>query len=425
VSLLSQYDPQHLANAIGCAVGASGIGILWGSLRRQDARSALEATLEAFLALACGALLFRASSWLRPDLIWLDRCINLCVTLLPLVFLLYSERMLRRHAPRWFKIYTASGCAVFFALSLNSTFPHDDAALFPFIAFMAGYYVTITYILLARSRRGLFEGEKRIVHATVVAFWAMVPLLFTEFVDELALFGQRWGAVAALSFVYVNVRYQDARDRKLRVAFELLAMAAQAIALALLLWMLSPSTDPRFGAQLVAILCAVVLTYQILSRARAMRASSAESRFVRWLSDADLADLDAFLDEARARGELAVVTLDPATYDLVGVRATFQRAPHAVARDAWLRRQGDREDEHGFAAQQVLALLTENEMTHAAFVDASPPRVLMINSRRVAREGREEIELAVMRNVATLLAEARHDPTTPAATHDATHAEEE
>ena len=345
MSLLSQYDPQHLANAIGCAVGSSGIGILWSSLRRQDARSALERTLEAFLALSCCALLFRASSWLRPDLIWLDRFINLCVTPLPLVFLLYCERMLRRHAPRWFKIYTSVGCSIFFALSLNSTFPHNPTALLPFIGFMAVYYVAITYILLARSRRGLFEGEKRIVHATVVAFWAMVPLLITEFVDEIAFFGQRWGAVAGLAFVYINVRYQDTSDRKLRVAFELLTMAAQAMALALMLWMLSPSTDPAFGAQLIAILCAVVLAYQILSRARAMRASSAESRFVRWLSDADMNDLDTFLDEARARGELAVVTLDPATYDLDGVRATFLRAPHSVARDAWLRRQGDREGE--------------------------------------------------------------------------------
>ncbi len=420
MSLLSQYEPQALANAIGCAVGAAGVGILWGALRRQEARSVLEGTLETFLALTCGALLFRASTWLRPDLIWLDRCINLCVTTLPLIFLLYCERMLRRHAPRWFKIYTSIGCAIFFALSLNSTFPHTPAALFPFIGFMGIYYATITYMLLARSRRGLFPGERRIAEATVVAFWAMVPLMLTEFVDEAAFLGQRWGAIAALAFVYINVRYQDAGDRKLRVAFELLTMAAQAIALAGLLWMLSPSSDRAFGYQLIAILGAVVLTYQILSRARAMRASSSESRFVRWLSDADTHDLDAFLAEASARGELATAALDPDTYDVPGVCALFSRVPHGVARDAWLRGERER-DEHGFAAQQILALLAENEMTHAAFVDATPPRVLMINSRRVAREGREEIELAVMRNVAELLADANRTT----ATDPAAHAEEQ
>ena len=45
----------------------------------------------------------------------------------------------------------------------------------------------------------------------------------------------------------------------------------------------------------------------------------------------------------------------------------------------------------------------------------------MINSRRVAREGREEIELAVMRNVAELLADANRTT----ATDPAAHAEEQ
>ena len=83
-------------------------------LSAQRSRSSLESALLNFLVVMAACLGLRTYEWMFELNVFIDVLINVLVSLMPLFFLLYTERLMRRHAPFAIKeVFTSPPLPVF------------------------------------------------------------------------------------------------------------------------------------------------------------------------------------------------------------------------------------------------------------------------------------------------------------------------
>jgi hypothetical protein len=383
-------------------VAAAGTLVYLVFLFQTRVRSTIESRALLLLTTLFALLVLRGFSWWFPGHPWLERLELLPATLLPLVFTLFTEGLLRRHAPLPLKLIVLAATGGFLVANLAGWLAHGRILSRAFPAVLAGVIVALAVLIAGRDRASLSIAENRLCGAILVIGTLGAPLALSDFRLVFGFPPTRSGALAVLALCHLLVRsgwvLNDARAA-LRYLGVVLIKAA--IGTLILCAFVGRPTAARL-AILLPVALALVLASNLWEHLRSLRARAGQRSFLRWLASDESADLAAFvaalrhcprLDDHRIVGED-----DLAAYDRNAILARLRR----TGRDCTLGRlrretrgDGRRTLE---AAEQLVDLLERTQMTQVVLLSESPLRLLLVNRPEIAdQDARLELRLIARR----------------------------
>ena len=378
-------------------------------LSAQRSRSSLESALLNFLVVMAACLGLRTYEWMFELNVFIDVLINVLVSLMPLFFLLYTERLMRRHAPFAIKVFTVGGAFFFSLMSMTRLMPNNDIILYAFVTYLVGFVLTVTVLLLTRNRRSLSPAENVMADAAAVSLWIMIPLFISEFEQFESIFRQRLGAIGALVFVVANLRAHTYQDRKRTVFGEMVSTLAQSMLMAICLYLVVGAPDHNLLLRTVVLAIVFVLLARIILRLRALELRTREAAFLDWVSQgAEISSLDAMIDSLRrfrAEEEYELIEgpeLDG--YDADKLLALIHSADNGTLRLADLKQiSNSGAEEAVYAAEQCKDLMIKHGMNTACILRQEPPAFLLAHIPHAGHEEISSLEVGVIRRLARLM----------------------
>ena len=396
-------DETLLVDVILTWMGALGVFAYLAHIHRNPATSFLEGRTRLLLWCLGTLLLIRGFAWLDAGGV-LGTLTFVPATLLPLAALLFTEALLRRHAPLSIKLYVAGGTVL---LSLANLFPVRGWHV-ALLAFMATTFALLVVLLVGRRRDALAPPENRLIDAVLLAMTAAVPLTVTDFRIDLGLPWNRMGALGALIFVWTLVRMAARRDQE-RIGWrEIAGLALWAALLAgVMLALGREPTVPRL-IHALSLSLGFVLLFAVCDLLRHLRAQTRDRSFLSWLAGARTSSPNDFLlalkDCPVAEEHVTLRAADLSRYD-VGALVRRLDGERGVVRMAGLRAKtatADGGDELE-VDEQLVDLLETYGMSHLCLVSAEPPVLLLVNHPQLADSGAHELEMALIRKLGGLV----------------------
>ncbi len=130
---------------------------------------------------------------------------------LPLVGLRFAEELVRRHAPRWAKLFALIGGAAFSVIASTIGFVWSAGALVALATFQA-IALAMMVILILRNRAALSQGERASADTFLISLAATIPLALTDFHAIAPYLPVRFGAFAMLLLVLATSRLVEGAD---------------------------------------------------------------------------------------------------------------------------------------------------------------------------------------------------------------------
>lgn len=393
-------------------IGATACAVYAHFLWQVRHTGAFSGSVRFLFVLLSVLLLVRGFFWLQPDSILLGRMVIAAATLLPMAVTLYSEQLLRRHHPLGLKLVALLVSTAFFAVNLVTAL---STGLL--IAFLACLLIVLAWNgwLLARNEQGeLSKSEIDIARAAALVALMSLPLVLTDFREELGLVPMRVGALGPLIFVHVLLHLTHARHAAARALLRLVAVALSATILSLVFGLVATGTGHALLTTWLdglPVATAWVLLADILMRTRMLREEANSQNFLRWLLHARMDSLDGLLASLRhlpLTGEHVILDqADIDSYDatrLLAVTAN-RREPMSLGQARhWIKTGGERLD----VGEQWLDLLDRHGMTHALVVSQEPALIILLNLPQNGNLVASEVRMGIIQRIARRIAKAPH-----------------
>ncbi|MDF3822230.1 hypothetical protein P3G55_20165 [Leptospira sp. 96542] len=390
--------------AAGCAVYAH---FLW-QIRRSS--SLARAALFLFVPLAL-LLLIRGFFWMIPESRALGRTVLGLATLLPIAVTIFSEHLLRRHHPLSLKLSALVVSAVFFVINLIVALPANLPLL---IAFLCCFLVVLAWNgwqLVQHKYSDLPRHEIDIARATALVALLSLPLVMTDFREEVDIGPMRLGALGPLLLVHVLLHLTHTGNATIQALLRLVALTIAAATLSFVFSLMALGFGPLLPATWLRglpVAIAWVLLASSIMQTRRLQSEVQSQNFLRWLLHARMDSIDGFFTSLRwlpLTGESIILRPpDLTTYDTGRMLAVVanRRDPMSVgeARN-WVRAPGDRLD----AAEQWLDLFERHDMTHALIVSRDPVLLILLNLPQSGSVIANEIRAGVIQRIARRIAE--------------------
>jgi hypothetical protein len=354
------------------------------------------------IALLASLLLVRGFDWLHPRE-GLDRATLALASWLPLTITLFIERVLRRHHPLWFKLFSLGASAV---LCIGNLFTpsHHNARLVPVLAVCAAFTVLVNgSLLLSRRRAELSAGENALADTLVLLTLICVPLVLSDFGALAAITPNRLGSIAALLLVYSMLG--TALDTKSVASWLLRYLLLVSVALlpALLLTLPASPTAGHWWANILRawpLAYAWILLTAVAVKGRELLAQGAASDFMQWLTRASLATPTGFIESltgvpgAPSHVSLGVDELREYDFAVLQRLCGGREQVLSVAAARRVQRAGDAALTD--AADQWIDLFERTEMTHGFVVSRRSPQIVLLNIPASTLPEQAEARLRVM-----------------------------
>ena len=395
--------------AVGCAVY---LHFLW----QQRQGSALAQASLFLFALLAALFGIRGFFWLSERSAGLGRLVFAAATLLPIAVSLFAEQLLRRHHPLALKLASLVVSAFFFAINLAFDLPGNLPLLVVFLACLLSVLAWNGWLLLVQSGSELSRHEAQLARGAALAAVFSLPLVATDFREELGNVPVRLGALGPLILIHVMLHLSPGPRAAVRALARLAAVLAGACVLSLVFGLVTVGMgEGLLGAWLrgLPVAAAWVLLAAILVHSRLLLAEGHSQNFLRWLLHARLDGIEGLLNSLRKLplteehivlrpGDLAAYDVDK-LFTLAGVR----REPLSLSEArTWVKGQSAGKLD---AAEQLVDLLERHEMTHVLMVSQAPPLLILLNMPQGANLVAGEIRAGVIQRIARRIArEGQH-----------------
>lgn len=373
-------------------------------IHRQRTRSLLERRM--LMLLYCLEVFFIARGLTRmaPGR-WVSVATLAPAILLPLAATLFVEGMLRRHMSLAFKLFVAFGSATF---SVWNLLPSGRTNTFfrPFTAYLILGLGGLALVLVRRDRRSLSPLENRYADATSVAFLVATAFTATELDVRPSWLPYGLGGLGGLTFLHVCVHLTESRVRRLRIAWDIVRQLVEAAGIAAAYSLVVRGTDRATLLFVFLLASSCVFTFSIRWRLRSLSRRRHDVSLRRWLVNTQVRTLDEFIDALRHApwGAEPIFLRDDslADYDeaLIG---GFLASNSGTATLARLRDRMRTGTEDIRAAEQLIDLLENHDMTHVALLGEQPVTLLLVNLPDVAGADATAGEIALVQKIARLL----------------------
>lgn len=377
----------------------AGVALLASAAARTDPRAA--GPLKSRMRFALGVLAvfygLRGASE-ATDLGYFDDASLLAVSVVPLSALILVEGLLRRHAPRVFKIGVAGGAVVaagvVVASPLRSALPHWSLLAFEVVTFTG-----LAVLILLRRRADLSQQENALLDAVLLAGVGLIPLIISDFLDQAPVGASGLGAAATAFVLSANAHSRrEAARAFLALGLLVLCSAAAATAIAMALNLPWPAGHVRLWAVIYALLLAAGALQSLLI---ARRGSTRQS-FLDALASSRSPSLDGLLSDLADQPLLAGLrVLDAEDLDgleAAGLAAALQPGP--VARDL----NGPPQDQEGGAGSrpwtEIDELLSRHDANQALLLQYSPIRIGLLTFPGAGVDAETHSAIALLQRIA-------------------------
>lgn len=385
-----------IADSIVNLCGAIGLGVAMFALHRRGPRSALTWRLNLMLGVVAVLFLMRGIAW-WTGAGWLDRLTSIPAALIPLGALVVTEGILRRHAPRPFKIPVVAGAAL---LGLVGCLDWGYTAVYSVALslFQLAGFAACAWLLAKRDQGALLTSENRSIARLAAGAVIVIPFIVTDFPVLTPDIPVRLGALGALLVVTaVLIVGGGSETRRQGVALTALRLSSAAL-LGAAAACIAPGVDAEQIMRFCAVAIAGVLTIGLMTdtlRAlfesqvpgvlNSVAASSARTR------DELIAELarHPLFDSARRYREGDLVDYDPVLLrDFLSTRRVLRRAEapwHVAATDP--------------AAERMMSLMRANHATHIIILSHDPVDLLVLAVPVISADPATETALALVRRL--------------------------
>jgi hypothetical protein len=380
-----------------------GVGYYLVYLLRNRSRSPLENSLLTLLWTVALLLLIRSTSWYFGGSTILYKFEMAPAILIPLSVLLLTEGLLRRHAPLFAKIFI-SAVTVFFMV-WNWTSGLSITGLSAFAGFLATSIAMNAYLLINRDRASLSSSENNLINAFIVAAMFCVPLVITDFREELTIAPIRMGSIGALLLVYVFIRGTQRDTRKRAVFFTISRFVGRGAILGFAQWVIIADIAEMRGHEIglaIALASSLVLLFMVIDHVEQLGEERQRYSLSHWIGRESIASLNEFASALQKLPQLGNIRLlhedRLKRYDEHVVTPFLKEqviVSLAKARKQWQPGHPPRD--------QILDLLESQSATHLCMISEKPWILIVCTLPEVGQGASHEAELRVIQKLGMLI----------------------
>ena len=252
--------------------------------------------------------------------------------------------------------------------------------------------------------------EIRLNNAIFVSAMFAVPLVITDFREELTWIPRRLGAAGALIFVYVLVRMIYRVDTRIIVFNEVLNIFLRASIMALSFMAITDNLTVREFFEFVPLSLMFVLVFTIFYRVKAVAVESRGVSFLQWLLRAKMTSVESFVQSMRhlppTRENVLLHVEDLARYDSAAI-IQYLGAERRVLSLATLRERAESQDSGSIEMfEQLVDILERYGMSHIGLASLKPPALLLFNSPLIPGAHFDEIKINLILKLCRILPQA-------------------
>ncbi len=381
-----------------------GVGYYLTYLLRNRSRSPLENSLLSLLWTIAFLLLMRSTSWYLGGSELLDKFEMTPAILIPLSALLLTEGLLRRHAPLFAKIVVTAG-TVFFMV-WNWRVGLSVIGLSAFAGFLATTIAMDAYLLITRERGSLSSSENNLINAFIVAVLFCVPLVITDFREELGAVPLRLGSIGALLLVYVFIRGTQKDTRKRAVFFTISRFVGRGAILGFAQWVIIADVAEIRGHEIslaIALASSLVMLFMVIDHIEQLGEERQRYSISHWIGREAINNLGEFTSALQKLPQLGNIRLlhedRLKRYDETVVVPFLKEhvvVSLAKARKQWQAGHPPRD--------QILDLLESQSATHLCMISEKPWILIVCTLPEVGQGSSHEVELRVIQKLGSLAA---------------------
>jgi hypothetical protein len=328
---------------------------------------------------------------------------------LPLVIVLFAESIVRRHVSLPMKIYAAGGTVFFVLMALIGQLHAARPWWLPF-CFEVSIIVAMAWTVWRADQTKLTTLEIRLNNAIFVSAMFAVPLVITDFREELTWIPRRLGAAGALIFVYVLVRMSYRVDTRIIVFNEVLNIFLRASIMALSFMAITDNLTAREFFEFFPLSLMFVLVFTIFYRVKAVAVESRGASFLQWLLHAKMTSLESFVQSLRhlalTQENVLLRMEDLARYDIAAI-IQYLSAERRVLSLTMLRgRTKSQESGSAEIFEQLADILERYGMSHIGLASAKVPALLLFNSPLIPGAHFDEIKINLILKLCRILPQA-------------------
>ena len=388
-------------------IAAFGIGALLFSMSMRNADSPVERRLFSLVLAIVLTLALRAVFWADGGYFW-ESVALLPAIATPLLGLVTTEGVLRRHAPFLLKAFAAAGLALAVIVALAGHRPFEPGFSIALFTYQSVIVVFCLCWIAARKRQFLSAAENRFADIFAATLLLVAPLLATDFPAVIDL-PARLGAIGLLAAAYV---YASAWSPKFSIGETVLKITIILACAAGFLWLavgFLGLDDWRRGFQFGAVLVAIALAAGIVFQLMEAFAGARRRGVTDIITSARTDSISAFLEDALSpEGLKDAVVCDErvlADYDQ-SIRDVFSRKPIMRLRDL----TGVRAE--GAAREQLAHLLRRHQASHAVLLRDRPLLIVLTSAPPFSDEHDLTAHLHLLRKLAHMIdgGKAREEP---------------
>lgn len=368
-------------------------------INRMNATKAnpLTARFRAALGLLAALMLVRVAAWISGSAL-IGALTMILAGLVPLMAVILTEGLLRRHAPAALKWLVAGGTMAFAIVAVLPgliTPELHSAALMSFQLISLG---AIGLTVVFRSRADLAAEENRALDRMLLSLLLILPLLIGDFRTPWLNLPLRTGAIAILGLAWLSLGLGHSSVSARGVILGFVGLLALVAVTSLVLARIT-GVDLRTTAQIGGVILCVLLLLAIARDAQALRAETRADSVLRHLAHGSLTDPQAFL--AGLQGIVGVdeaVVLTPSDlgdFDQPRLARIFTEDPLRAAAANGNLSPDD--------SDQLKWLFTRFEASHALLIRVQPLTLLVLNRPAIGGAELAELELRAVQRMAALL----------------------
>ncbi len=379
--------------------GIIGLAILHWQFAGNAATTLL--TARFIFVLRVGMMLFagRALVVLTGGM-WFRFVVILAAALIPLATLLLTESMLRRHAPKWVKIYVGLGAILFGISAFWLGNALDPARLYGLLLYQLGGFAIAGWLIATRDRNSLSAGENRTAHRLGLALLFLVPLGASDFLLVALHLPVQVSAIGVLMMCWLALGLGRVQDGHRHSVFALLSVVFAALLCGGMVTLIG-GFGRQGGILIVALILATLLVLAITASARDRRDAAGQASILAYLARPYQGDVLGFLQglsDHPLMNKAAVITpseLDGLIPDVL--TRIFTAAPV-------LRR--DQRPALGHVAEDHMAHLFERfDATHLLDLGTKPRQIVAISVPAFLGSNVAHCELGAVQRMAALIAD--------------------
>lgn len=301
------YGPYLLPDVTVSLAAFAALMILIHRLRVRQNQEMLTHILRNTLSCVAIFLLVRTLFWVT-GLVLFQQIFLIVAAAIPLMVLLLSEALMRRHAPLWCKVLFVGGLIAVIVATLWPGFASTGDYARVLLAYQLGCFILIVWLVIGRDRASLSASENERIAAVSLSLIFILPFLISDFRTIFFELPVRLSGLAILVTCWLSLNLNRPRRNKSRMLFSIfLVMGFAALAGVILARQFDLTWVGM--AQSGAIVAALILLVEIIRDSGLIAEDAKYNAVITEIGSQALSSLTGYLDLLAQKGVLADVLI--------------------------------------------------------------------------------------------------------------------